>query len=218
MFQAVKSWEVGTNGSKQERSVQSNQLKKGWEEYERLFKEYKSKWEAEEIDEHKIAREIMEAASKLRQTYSNIWCSSVKAKIPELFAGIFFLYAILRSGASYKRCQEATHKAGVSHLDDEHFSAEDPELSHGSLPPKITFKSFRLISQDGIRGSLNYNNYMPILMGFPLEKCTVWVGNIMTPLGTDRIFHCFWMFVVCKWKTSTCQLACLLACLRCLRS
>ncbi len=125
MFQAVKSWEVGTNGSKQERSVQCNRLKKGWEEYDNLFKEYKSKWEAEEIDEHKIAGEIMEAATKLRQTYSNIWCSSVKAKIPELFAGIFFLYAILRSGASYKRCQKATNKAAAAHLDDEHFSAED---------------------------------------------------------------------------------------------
>ena len=112
MFQAVRSWEVASSGSRQERPVQSDKLKQGWKEYEQTFEEYWQKWLAEDCTAQKIAQEIMADAAKLRHDHSNIWCSSVKAKIPELLGRIFLLYTILRSGPSYKRCQEAANKAG----------------------------------------------------------------------------------------------------------
>lgn len=112
VFQAVRSWEVDSSGSREERPVRSDKLKQGWKEYEQTFVEYWQKWLAEDFTAQEIAQAIVADAAKLRHDHPSIWCSSVKAKMPELLGRIFLLYTILRSGPSYKRCQEAANKAG----------------------------------------------------------------------------------------------------------
>ena len=98
--QEVSSWDVGTNGRK-ERQLAIRKLQEGWEEYDRLFDEHLKKWIASELTQEQLSQQIMATAAQLRAQSGGQWTSEVKAKIPELLAGIFALYAILRSGKAY---------------------------------------------------------------------------------------------------------------------
>lgn len=98
--QEVSSWDVGTNGRK-ERKLATRKLQEGWEEYDRKFDEHLKRWMASELTQEQLSQQIMATAAQLRAQSCGQWNSEVKGKIPELLAGIFALYAILRSGKAY---------------------------------------------------------------------------------------------------------------------
>ena len=123
--QEVSSWDVGANGRKK-RHLAIRKLQEGWEEYDRLFDEYLKKWIASELTQDQLTQQIMATAGQLRAQSGGQWTSEVKAKIPELLAGIFALYAILRSGKAYiSALASATN-------DEEKSEAVEPEerLTH----------------------------------------------------------------------------------------
>eukprot|EP00438_Fugacium_kawagutii_P014001 Skav204076 [mRNA] locus=scaffold3129:45846:49322:+ [translate_table: standard] len=97
----VSSWDVGADGKKKQKMIASRQLQEGWEEYDRIFDDYLKRWIASELTQDQLAQEVIATAGELRAQSGGRWTSDVKAKIPELLAGIFALYAILRSGKAY---------------------------------------------------------------------------------------------------------------------
>lgn len=76
-------------------------MQKGWEEYDRKFDDHLKKWMASELTQEQLAQQVMATAAALRTQSGGRWTLEVKAKIPELLAGIFALYSILRSGKAY---------------------------------------------------------------------------------------------------------------------
>ena len=96
----VKSFEVCADDSPKPRNVPEERLKEGWEEYSEKFNEHINKWIMAELTEEKLTREIVGLAMGLRK-YGGVGSPEVKQKVPELLAGIFALYAILKSGKAY---------------------------------------------------------------------------------------------------------------------
>ena len=76
-------------------------MQAGWEEYDRRFDEHLQMWIASELTQGQLTQQVIATAARLREQSGGQWTLEVKAKIPELLAGIFALYAILRSGKAY---------------------------------------------------------------------------------------------------------------------
>ena len=79
-------------------------------------------WIAAELTQEQLTHQIMATAAQLRAQSGGQWTSEVKAKIPELLAGIFALYAILRSGKAYMSVL-----AGATSSTEEKSDAVEPE-------------------------------------------------------------------------------------------
>ena len=77
---------------------------------------------ASELTQEQLSQQIMATAAKLRTQSGGQWTSEVKAKIPELLAGIFGLYTILRSGKAY-----SSMLAGATSSAEQKSEAVEPE-------------------------------------------------------------------------------------------
>ena len=100
----MKSFEVGGDGSRKRRRVPDSQLYEGWKLYNATFNDHLTQWTQSELTPVKLAQDILAAAKDLRTRRSGVsetLPDFVKEKVPELLAGIFALYAILRSGTAY---------------------------------------------------------------------------------------------------------------------
>ena len=112
----VSSTEVDVDGSRTQRKVPTKKLLEGWREYDAKFDQHLKDWLAGEQTPEKMAGEIMAAAEKLRAKSGKIWSTQAKEQIPELLAGIFALYAMIRSGDAYNRFE--TDKSSAVALPD----------------------------------------------------------------------------------------------------
>lgn len=107
--EALCSKKVHADGSKADRTIPTEQLRRGWEEYDSKFDEHIKDWLAGELTADKMAHHIMSTAEQLRTSSNPVWSAAVKEQIPELLAGIFALYTLIKSGDAYKRFGEETN-------------------------------------------------------------------------------------------------------------
>ncbi|CAK9102159.1 VWFA domain-containing protein [Durusdinium trenchii] len=115
----ILSWEIGHGASRNKRSVPTAKLIEGWKQYEQKFDEYKERWIASELTRKTLAEHIIGTASKLRAQRCGMWSTEIKEKIPELLAGIFALYAIVRSGTAHASAEKPSNQFSASSADAE---------------------------------------------------------------------------------------------------
>lgn len=125
----ILSWEIGHGASRNKRSVPTAKLIEGWKQYEQKFDEYKERWIASELTRKTLAEHIIGTASKLRAQRCGMWSTEIKEKIPELLAGIFALYAIVRSGTAHASAEKPSNQFSASSADAEaeQVLPEEPE-------------------------------------------------------------------------------------------
>lgn len=116
----IKTFEVHADGEKCEHEIPKTKLQQGWAEYDKKFKEHLENWRIMDLTQDQLARQVIEAAAELRNKNAPSWTTAVKEKIPELLAGIFALYAMLRSGKAYTEVREtASHPESGATADAE---------------------------------------------------------------------------------------------------
>ena len=95
--------------------------------YDREFGKKIKAWQDSELTAEELANQVQEIAAKLRDgTQIPVWTAYVKAQIPELLAGIFALYAIVRSGDAFKSFDETARTfAHLPETDFETMPGED---------------------------------------------------------------------------------------------
>lgn len=118
--EALCSKKVHADGSKTDRTIPTEHLRRGWEEYDSKFDKHIKDWLAGELTADKMAHHIMSTAAQLRTSSDPVWSVAVKAQFPELLAGIFALYTLIKSGDAYKRFDEMTNGSA-----EESVTAED---------------------------------------------------------------------------------------------
>ena len=123
----VSSMEVSADGSHKSKKVPADKLLEGWNLYDQKFDEHLKDWLAGEQTADKMAQEVMAAAATLRQTGSAVWSAEIKEQIPELLAGIFALYSMIRSGDSYHRFGETANRSLTNGATDADAEAVSPE-------------------------------------------------------------------------------------------
>ena len=104
MLEDVESFKVGEDGSHKRRRVPEKPLYEGWQLYNAKFDDHLTKWTQSELTPEKLTQDVLATAKELRTRSSGVremLPDFVKEKVPELLAGIFALYAILRSGTAY---------------------------------------------------------------------------------------------------------------------
>ena len=103
-------------------------------EYSTQFDEYLQQWIEGDLDQEQLARAVVQLASGLHPCIGSSWSEEIKQKLPNLLAGIFALFTIIRSGAAYQRHADAASRstdvcATESPLPDA-VNAQEPTLSN----------------------------------------------------------------------------------------
>lgn len=111
--EALYSKEVKADGSHDVQDLPTEQLREGFEVYDREFGKKLKAWRDSELTAEELAKQVLRMAAKLRDcTQIPVWSAHVKAQIPELLAGIFALYSIVRSGDAFKSFEETARTSG----------------------------------------------------------------------------------------------------------
>ena len=111
----------------QAKPLPADRLRDGFEKYSSTFDEHFRNWLACDLTADKLALAVVAQAAQIRASGHETWSAHVKAEFPILLGGIFALYAIIRSGDSYRRLDNAqTERSSENEkTESENLSPED---------------------------------------------------------------------------------------------